>query len=115
MAPRRRRRRPWYRTRAYRLTRTALLTVVLVTVGVRCTGDDRSTAPYGPDGPYSVAAAGPEAEGAGGGGARPRMPRGQPVRTPTWPVGRAPRGAVGRTSTYPVGRMSRGAVDRPLP
>lgn len=66
MAPRRRRRRPWYRTRAYRLTRTALLTVVLVTVGVRCTGDDRSTAPYGPDGPYSVAAAGPDAEGAAG-------------------------------------------------
>src|SRR3954464_240368 len=66
MAPRRRRRRPWYRTRAYRLTRTALLTVVLVTVGVRCTGDDRSTAPYGPDGPYSVAAAGPDAQGAAG-------------------------------------------------
>src|SRR4051812_27659462 len=66
MAPRRRRRRPWYRTRAYRLTRTALLTVVLVTVGVRCTGDDRSTAPYGPDGPYSVAAAGRDAEGAAG-------------------------------------------------
>ncbi|MFF7072447.1 class F sortase [Streptomyces pseudovenezuelae] len=65
MAPRRRRRRPWYRTRAYRLTRTALLTVVLVTVGVRCTGDDTSTAPDGPDGPDTVAAAGPEAEPAG--------------------------------------------------
>ncbi|MFE3035640.1 class F sortase [Streptomyces canus] len=59
MAPRRRRRRPWYRTRAYRLTRTALLTVVLVTVGVRCTGHDRSTAPDG-----TVAAAGPDAEAA---------------------------------------------------
>ncbi|MFF4033381.1 class F sortase [Streptomyces sviceus] len=65
MAPRRRRRRPWYRTRAYRLTRTALLTVVLVTVGVRCTGDDKSTAPGGPDGPDAVAAAGPDAEVAG--------------------------------------------------
>ncbi|KUM83571.1 MULTISPECIES: class F sortase [Streptomyces] len=65
MAPRRRRRRPWYRTRAYRLTRTALLTVVLVTVGVRCTGEDTSTAPDGPDGPDTVAAAGPEAEPAG--------------------------------------------------
>ncbi|MEU0429630.1 class F sortase [Streptomyces canus] len=66
MAPRRRRRRPWYRTRAYRLTRTALLTVVLVTVGVRCTGDHNSTAPYGPDGQDTVAAAGPDAEVTGG-------------------------------------------------
>ncbi|GHI08867.1 peptidase C60 [Streptomyces cellostaticus] len=40
MARRRRRRRPWHRTRAYRLVRTALLAVVLVTVGVRCGGDD---------------------------------------------------------------------------
>ncbi|MCX5260802.1 class F sortase [Streptomyces canus] len=66
MAPRRRRRRPWYRTRAYRLTRTALLTVVLVTVGVRCTGDHKSTAPGGPYGPDTVAAAGPDAEVAAG-------------------------------------------------
>ncbi|MGW3198708.1 class F sortase [Streptomyces sp. NPDC001118] len=36
MASRRRRRRPWYRTRAYRLTRTALLVTVLVTAGHRC-------------------------------------------------------------------------------
>ncbi|MDQ0580016.1 class F sortase [Streptomyces rishiriensis] len=41
MVPRRRVRRPWHRTRAYRLTRTAVLTVVLVTVGVRCGGHDR--------------------------------------------------------------------------
>ncbi|WP_318204355.1 class F sortase [Streptomyces sp. SCL15-4] len=40
MAPRRRRR-PWYRTRAYRLARTAVLVVVLVTVGSRCGGHDR--------------------------------------------------------------------------
>jgi Sortase domain len=82
MAPRRRRRRPWYRTRAYRLTRTALLTVVLVTVGVRCTGDDKSTAPGGPDGPYSVAAAGPDGQVAPGpdaeeaAGPDPEVPRG---------------------------------------
>ncbi|MEU0600518.1 class F sortase [Streptomyces sp. NPDC006393] len=38
MVPRRRRRRPWYRTRAYRLARTAVLASVLVTVGVRCEG-----------------------------------------------------------------------------
>ncbi|WP_371568592.1 class F sortase [Streptomyces canus] len=75
MAPRRRRRRPWYRTRAYRLTRTALLTVVLVTVGVRCTGDHKSTAPYGPDGQGVVAAAGPDAQVAAGPDAEvPREP-----------------------------------------
>ncbi|MEU3527440.1 class F sortase [Streptomyces sp. NPDC038707] len=39
MAPRRRRR-PWYRTRAYRLVRTAVLVTVLVTVGSRCAGRD---------------------------------------------------------------------------
>ncbi|MET7691221.1 class F sortase [Streptomyces sp. NPDC005483] len=79
MAPRRRRRRPWYRTRAYRLTRTALLTVVLVTVGVRCTGDDKPTAPDGPGGPDTVAAAGPEAEAAG---EPPPSARPTPTRTP---------------------------------
>ncbi|MER6409923.1 class F sortase [Streptomyces humidus] len=40
MVPRRRVRRPWYRTRAFRLTRTAVFTVVLVTVGVRCGGHE---------------------------------------------------------------------------
>ncbi|MFI5792820.1 class F sortase [Streptomyces sp. NPDC051677] len=45
MAPRRRARRPWYRTRAFRLTRTAVLAVVLVTVGVRCGGPDAPVAP----------------------------------------------------------------------
>ncbi|MEW2254452.1 class F sortase [Streptomyces sp. NPDC047869] len=40
MVPRRRRPRPWHRTRAYRLARTALLAGVLVTVGVRCGGPD---------------------------------------------------------------------------
>ncbi|WP_432029752.1 class F sortase [Streptomyces sp. 1222.5] len=38
MVPRRHRRRPWYRTRAYRLARTALLVVVLVTTVNRCGG-----------------------------------------------------------------------------
>ncbi|MGI5374253.1 class F sortase [Streptomyces sp. CA-251387] len=56
MVPRRRRRRPWYRTRAYRLTRTAVLTVVLVTVVVRCEGHGDAIAPAGPDGPDTVAA-----------------------------------------------------------
>ncbi len=60
MVPRRRRRRPWYRTRAYRLTRTAVLTVFLVTVGVRCEAHGSPTAPDGADGPDTVLAAGPD-------------------------------------------------------
>ncbi len=93
MAPRRRRRRPWYRTRAYRLTRTALLTVVLVTTGVRCTADDGPPLPDGAGGPDAVAAAGsgadPDAKVAGGPGAgvgstspAHRPPRSTPPRTP---------------------------------
>ncbi|MFI1367832.1 class F sortase [Streptomyces griseochromogenes] len=50
MAPRRRGRRPWHRTRAYRLIRSALLIAVLVTVGVRCGGDDGPVR-LGPEGP----------------------------------------------------------------
>ncbi|MEU4876098.1 class F sortase [Streptomyces sp. NPDC021608] len=38
MVPRRRLRRPWYRRRAFRLARTAVLTAVLATVGVQCGG-----------------------------------------------------------------------------
>ncbi|MDO0928443.1 class F sortase [Streptomyces sp. TG1A-8] len=45
MAPRRRGRRPWYRTRAYRLARTALLAVVLVAVGVRSGEHDGARGP----------------------------------------------------------------------
>ncbi|MEU2063372.1 class F sortase [Streptomyces sp. NPDC013455] len=44
MVSRRHRRRPWHRTRAYRLARTALLVVVLVSV-VRCGGDGRPAEP----------------------------------------------------------------------
>ncbi|MQY38839.1 hypothetical protein SRB17_68530 [Streptomyces sp. RB17] len=59
MAPRRRKRRPWYRTRAYRLARTALLVTVLVTVGSRCGGGHA-----GPGRPGdAVAAGGPGANG----------------------------------------------------
>ncbi|WP_328367490.1 class F sortase [Streptomyces sp. NBC_00445] len=59
MVPRRRRRRPWHRTRAYRLTRTALLAAVLVMVGVRCERPDMPVAPEGADGPAPVAAPAP--------------------------------------------------------
>ncbi|MDO0931868.1 class F sortase [Streptomyces sp. DG2A-72] len=86
MVPRRRRRRPWHRTRAYRLTRTALLAVVLVTVGVRCERPVMPVAPEGADGPATVAAPGP---------ARP-APSAHPVRaarrpTPTPPLRPLPR------------------------
>ncbi|MFJ9350122.1 class F sortase [Streptomyces sp. NPDC101237] len=59
MAPRRRRRRPWYRTRGFRLARTALLALMLVTV-VRCSG------PGGPDGSDALPAAGPGRDGSEG-------------------------------------------------
>ncbi|MFE9453213.1 class F sortase [Streptomyces sp. NPDC006739] len=56
MVPRRRRRRPWHRTRAYRLVRTAALVTVLVTVGAHCQGRG---APSGADGAQDA----PVAEG----------------------------------------------------
>ncbi|OIK25350.1 class F sortase [Streptomyces malaysiense] len=70
MAPRRRRRRPWYRTRAYRLARTAVLTAVLVTLVNRC-GDD------GPPDHAQAVAAGVDPAGAAG-SARP-LPRSRPT------------------------------------
>ncbi|MET7606801.1 class F sortase [Streptomyces avermitilis] len=71
MAPRRRLRRPWYRTRAYRLTRTAALVAVLVTVGNRCGQDDAPGGPAviaGPERPaVSAEDAGPGADARGPG------------------------------------------------
>ncbi|MBL1086258.1 class F sortase [Streptomyces actinomycinicus] len=68
MVSRRYRRRPWHRTRAYRLARTALLVVVLVTV-VRCGGHGGPAAPDRPGGPDAVAAHGGSAARADGRGA----------------------------------------------
>ncbi|MEU0061660.1 class F sortase [Streptomyces sp. NPDC006334] len=59
MVPRRRRRRPWYRTRLYRLIRTAVIAAVLVTAGVQCGG------PSQPATPAAGADARPEAGGSG--------------------------------------------------
>ncbi|MEV0980250.1 class F sortase [Streptomyces sp. NPDC049915] len=70
MVPPRRRRRPWYRTRAYRLTRTAVLTVVLVTVGVQCSGHDHPAAPAQAGAPGTAAVAGAPPGGAGAPDAR---------------------------------------------
>ncbi|MCC5475024.1 class F sortase [Streptomyces barringtoniae] len=80
MAPRRRKRRPWYRTRAYRLTRTALLVTVLVTVGSRCGGGHAGTGR--PGDPDAVAAAG----GPGGSGERSCEP---PAGPPPGPLPRS--------------------------
>ncbi|MFE7274562.1 class F sortase [Streptomyces sp. NPDC057623] len=68
---RRRRRRPWYRRRAYRLARTAVLTVALVAVGVRC-DHHRPGADVAAPGPAetSEARAAGTGVGAGGEGAR---------------------------------------------
>ncbi|MER5943161.1 class F sortase [Streptomyces sp. NPDC001928] len=60
----RRRRRPWYRTRAYRLTRTAVLTVSLVAVGVRC---DHERPGADTTAPGSVEASEVQAAGTGSG------------------------------------------------
>ncbi|MET8245345.1 class F sortase [Streptomyces sp. NPDC005202] len=59
MVSRRRRRRPWRRTRAYRLARTAVLTVALVTAGVRCGGQHEHNAPDRAGGAGAVAPADP--------------------------------------------------------
>ncbi|WTN34664.1 class F sortase [Streptomyces canus] len=106
MAPRRRRRRPWYRTRAYRLTRTALLTVVLVTVGARCTGDHKSTVPGGPYGQDTVAAAGPGAEVAAGPDAE--VTRGPDAETTGWPDAEVTRGPDAETTGWPHAEVTRG-------
>ncbi|MDX2698555.1 class F sortase, partial [Streptomyces ipomoeae] len=47
MAPRRRAPRPWHRTRAYRLTRTIVVTVALVVGGVNWARDDERLDPAG--------------------------------------------------------------------
>ncbi|MEU9154450.1 class F sortase [Streptomyces sp. NPDC048417] len=71
MAPRRRRRRPWYRTRAYRLARTALLAIILVAV-VRCGGADGSDA-------STAAGAGAARDGARPGPPPRPLPRSRPT------------------------------------
>ncbi|MCG7207671.1 MULTISPECIES: class F sortase [Streptomyces] len=68
MAPRRRGRRPWHRTRAYRLARTTLLAIVLVAL-VRCGGHDD-----GPGGPDAVAGGGRDGSDGTRAAARPLPP-----------------------------------------
>ncbi|MEU0004772.1 class F sortase [Streptomyces sp. NPDC006314] len=89
MVPRRRRRRPWYRTRAYRLTRTALLVVVLVTVGTRCGGRGTPTVPGRPGGPGAEAAADPHSARADGRGPSLGEPGAAPAPPPPRPLPRS--------------------------
>ncbi|MFB7598448.1 class F sortase [Streptomyces sp. NPDC056160] len=103
MVPSRRRRRPWRRTRAYRLARTAVLTVVLVTMGVRCEGHRHHGAPERAAGPQAAATAtastdaeGGGPDGAGSGGAGPDGERSgspgdaAPTTPPPRPLPRSP-------------------------
>lgn len=85
MVPRRLRRRPWYRTRAYRLARTALLAVVLVTVVARC-GPDGGAAGTGRG---SAAAPGADSSRSGAGDADPDDP--PPPAAPAPPPRPLPR------------------------
>ncbi|WP_405874560.1 class F sortase [Streptomyces sp. NBC_00005] len=86
--PRRRRRRPWYRTRAYRLTRTALIVAVLVTV-VRCGGHHHPVAPVQAGGPAPAEAPADPAPGAADG--RPRAAERTPSAKPAPPPRPLPR------------------------
>ncbi|WUA77291.1 class F sortase [Streptomyces longwoodensis] len=105
----RRRRRPWHRTRAFRLTRTAVLTVVLVTVGVRCGGDDRPSVPQraaaaGAPG-RADARGGPlpgESDGQGGGATPTRTGAPSPTRGAA-----ASRSPAGPASPSPAPSASR--------
>ncbi|MFF9769295.1 class F sortase [Streptomyces sp. NPDC014636] len=80
MVQRRYRRRPWYRTRAYRLARTAVLVVVLTTMWSRC-----GSAGPGRAGGHTVAAAGADsgrADGREGSGTADPTPTGPPPPPP---------------------------------
>ena len=89
MAPRRRGRRPWHRTRAFRLTRTALLVFALVTLVTRCGGHGTppgtgQAAGRPPAGPASVradgrGAPGEDTEPSPSGPPPPPLPRSRPT------------------------------------
>ncbi|MGW5125174.1 class F sortase [Streptomyces sp. NPDC004069] len=126
MAPRRRGRRPWYRTRAYRLTRTTVLAVVLVTAGNRCGGQHDGSAPERAAGPGAVAPAHPGPSGTDGGGENggrtddggpdDRGPdRGGPDRGASGTDGANGSGPARGTSTSPAPAASSSRPPVPLP
>ncbi|WP_019059202.1 class F sortase [Streptomyces prunicolor] len=126
-----RRRPPWYRTRAYRLIRTLVLTVVVMVGGARCAGGTDTTDPVraassakgapgpvraapsakGTSGPTRAAPATPDNRTDARGGQRPSpahpvVPPGRPAR-PVVPPGRP---------AHPVAGPARPAPSpRPLP
>ncbi|MGY6020780.1 class F sortase [Streptomyces spinosirectus] len=85
--PPRRRRRPWHRTRAYRLTRTALIVAVLVTV-VRCGGHHPTVPSVRAGGPAASAPAEPVP---GAADERPGAAGPSPSARPTPPPDPLPR------------------------
>ncbi|WP_427923441.1 class F sortase [Streptomyces sp. cg40] len=119
-----RRRRPWYRTRAYRLARTVVLAVVVMVGGARCAGG------VGPSGqaratPSVTDASGPDREAASAMGASgPAPAAASPTGTPG-PPGVAPsvpdtrtdaRGGQHPPPAHPVTRPGRPASSPgPLP
>ncbi|WP_406345252.1 class F sortase [Streptomyces sp. NBC_00648] len=114
MAPRRRSPRPFHRTRAYRLTRTAALAATLVVGGVWWAQDDGSVAPV------AMGAVG------AGGAATPSAPTGadgdkQAPGAPAAPVvpGAKPPGTGGRAAPAGRGRLAgpkaAARPPRPLP
>ncbi|MEV6193894.1 class F sortase [Streptomyces sp. NPDC051920] len=96
MAPRRRRR-PWYRTRAYRLTRTLAVVVALVVGGVWWAGDDEPAGTVASGAVRDAGAASPAPAGKAGAGhapdARPGGDARGTRRHPTPAAHRAPRPA----------------------
>ncbi|MFF9124663.1 class F sortase [Streptomyces sp. NPDC014889] len=121
MAPRRRRRRPWYRTRAYRLARTTVLAVVLVTAGNRCGGQHDATAPERAAGPGALAPARPGPSGAdgdaanGGGADRGRADGGGPERGGSGADGSNGDGPARGKSASPRPGASSSRPPAPLP
>ncbi|MFF8595482.1 class F sortase [Streptomyces sp. NPDC015220] len=97
MAPRRRGRRPWHRTRAFRLLRTGVLAAALVTAGVRCEGH------HTPDAPHRAAAAPATAVpgGAGGNGSGDDGPGGQDAGAGARGRGGDRSPSAGRTAPAP--------------
>ncbi|MFI0966861.1 class F sortase [Streptomyces sp. NPDC021080] len=92
MAPRRRHR-PWYRTRAYRLARTLVVTVALVVGGVWWAGDDEPPGAAAAGAVHDGAAPRAPAADTGAGHAPDARPGGGPRRHPSPAARRAARPA----------------------
>ncbi|MFD7691765.1 class F sortase [Streptomyces sp. NPDC059374] len=110
----RRRRRPWYRRRAYRLARTAVLTVVLVTAGHRIVhreGHGAGTAAPAPE-PRTVAA-GDARPGVTGPATTPTpSPSARPRTTAATPAPRPARTSVAPRTSAPPRTLPRSPATR---